>query len=137
MSLCCWCRTHFQTRSLPGGSWPFPLRWIPAVTPVRSVSASRTQGLLRLGMFLRTELPVTTHHDALLIPVPALYHDEANHPIVYLVAGVDATAADVKTGIITAEKVELLEGVKEGDTIVLTGGYGLGEKVEVKSGTGK
>ncbi len=113
-----------------------------AVDPGSNAGAVRIrianpQRLLRLGMFLKTELPVTTHHDALLIPVPALYHDEANHPIVYLVAGDDATAADVKTGIITAEKVELLDGIKEGDTIVLTGGYGLGEKAKIKSGTGR
>lgn len=101
------------------------------------IRISNPQGLLRLGMFLKTELPVTTHRNTLLIPVPALYHDEANHPIVYLAAGREATAANVKAGIITAEKVELLDGVKEGDTIVLTGGYGLGEKSKIKSGPEK
>lgn len=113
-----------------------------AVDPGTNAGAVRIrlanpQGLLRLGMFLKTELPVATHHDALLIPVPALYHDEANHPIVYLVTGDDATAAEVKTGIVTQEKVEILEGVKQGDTIVRTGGYGLGDKSKIKSGMGK
>ena len=74
-----------------------------------------------------------------LIPAQALYHDEANHPVVYRVDGESATSTDVKVGVVTPEKVEVLEGVKQGDTIVLTGGYGLGEKakIKVKSGDGK
>jgi len=113
-----------------------------AVDPGSNAGAVRIRlanphGLLRLGMFLKTELPFATHHNVLLIPVPALYHDEANHPVVYLVDGENAVAADVRTGIITPEKVEILEGVKEGDTIVLTGGYGIGEKSKIKSGNAK
>ncbi len=113
-----------------------------AVDPGNSAGAVRIRlanpkRLLRLGMFLKTELPVATHQNAVLIPVPALYRDEGNHAIVYVVAGDDATAADVKTGIVTQEKVEILEGVKDGDTIVLTGGYGLGQKSKIKSETGK
>ena len=101
------------------------------------IRLANPKGLLRLGMFLKTELPVATHQHAVFIPVPALYRDEENHRIVYVVAGDEATAVEVKTGIVTQEKVEILEGVKEGDTIVLTGGYGLGEKSKIKSGTGK
>ena len=47
-----------------------------------------------------------------------------------------ATATPVKIGVTSPEKVEILDGVKAGDAIVLTGGYGLGDKVrvEVKGG---
>ena len=101
------------------------------------IRIANPQGLLRLGMFLKTELPVAIHRNALLIPVPALYHDESNHPIVYRVNGDYAIAADVRTGIVTSEKVEILEGVNAGDTIVLTGGYGLGEKAKIRSASTK
>jgi RND family efflux transporter MFP subunit len=92
--------------------------------------------VLRLGMFLKTELALETHRQALTIPVQALYHDEQNHSVVYRVDGQNATARPVKVGVTSAEKVEILDGVKTGDAIVLTGGYGLGDKVriEVKGG---
>ena len=89
-------------------------------------------GQLRLGMFLKAEVPFSTHKDALLIPVAALYRDEDGKTVAYRVDGETATVADVKTGIANQEQVEILDGLKEGDTIVLTGGYGLGEKAQIK-----
>ena len=92
--------------------------------------------LLRLGMFLKTAVALETHHQALVIPVQALYHDEQNRSVVYRVEAQNATATAVKVGIVTPANVEILDGVKAGDAIVLAGGYGLGEKVrvEVKGG---
>jgi membrane fusion protein (multidrug efflux system) len=103
------------------------------------IRLANPRGELRLGMFLKAELPLETHAKTLLIPVQALYRDEQSHPVVYKVEGENATATDVKVGVTTPEKVEILDGVKAGDTIVLTGGYGLGEKakVKVKSGEAK
>jgi membrane fusion protein, multidrug efflux system len=87
--------------------------------------------LLRLGMFLKAQVALDTHRQALTIPVQALYHDEQNRPVVYHLDGQTASATPVKIGVITPEKVEILDGVKAGDAIVLTGGYGLGDKVRV------
>lgn len=103
------------------------------------IRLSNPQGLLRLGMFLKADLPFETHAKTLLIPAQALYHDEANNPVVYRVEGENAAATRVKIGVAAPDKVEVLDGVKQGDAIVLTGGYGLGEraKVKVKSGDGK
>lgn len=92
--------------------------------------------VLRLGMFLKTQLALETHRQALVIPAQALYHDEQNRAVVYRVDAQNAAATPVKVGITTPEKVEILDGAKAGDAIVLTGGYGLGDKVrvEVKGG---
>jgi RND family efflux transporter MFP subunit len=115
---------------------------IPApVDPGRGSGALRIGlanpgNLLRLGMFLKTELALETHHHALVIPVQALYHDEQNHPVVYRLDAQNATATPVKIGVVAPEKVEILDGVKAGDAIVLTGGYGLGDKVRVQIKTG-
>ncbi|MGH9499493.1 MAG: efflux RND transporter periplasmic adaptor subunit [Terriglobales bacterium] len=87
--------------------------------------------LLRLGMFLKTELALETHHQALVIPAPALYHDEQSRPVVYRVNGDTATATPVKIGVTTPEKVEILDGVKEGEAIVQNGGYGLADKAQI------
>jgi RND family efflux transporter MFP subunit len=100
------------------------------------IALANPGSLLRLGMFLKTELALETHRQAIVIPVQALYHDEQNRPVVYHLDAQTATATPVKLGVATPEKVEILDGVKPGDAIVLTGGYGLGDKVrvEVKSG---
>lgn len=100
------------------------------------IALANPGNVLRLGMFLKTQLALETHRQALVIPAQALYHDEQNRAVVYRVDGQNATATPVKIGVTAPEKVEILDGVKVGDAIVLTGGYGLGDKVrvEVKGG---
>jgi membrane fusion protein (multidrug efflux system) len=125
--------------AFPNTKFPGHIVAIPAaVDPGSGAGAVRIRipngsGLLRLGMFLKAEIPFATHKDALLIPVAALYRDEGGKTVVYRVAGDTATVADVKTGVANREQVEIVDGVKQGDTIVLTGGYGLGEKTRIKA----
>jgi RND family efflux transporter MFP subunit len=116
----------------------------PAVDPTTSVGLVRIRvpnadGLLRLGMFLSAQLAIDTHSHALVVPPEAVYRDEAGEPRVFVVTQDSATAVPVKLGIETKDQVELLAGAKEGDTVVLSGGYGLGDKarVRVKSGPGQ
>jgi membrane fusion protein, multidrug efflux system len=112
----------------------------PAVDPSTNVGGVRIRivnpgGLLKLGMYLNAQVQVETHKNALIIPAEAIYRDESGKPIVYEVSGGVAKVADVTPGIENSGKAEILEGVKEGDTIILSGGYGLddGTKVKVKS----
>jgi RND family efflux transporter MFP subunit len=113
----------------------------PSVDPNTGVGVARIRvpnagGSLRIGLFLNAQIPIETHKQALTAPPSAVYHDENGRTEVYLVNGDSATAVSVKVGIETQEKVELLPGdeggVKEGDTIILTGGYGLGEKAKIQ-----
>jgi membrane fusion protein (multidrug efflux system) len=109
----------------------------PSVDPATGVGLVRIRtpnpnGLLRLGMFLSAEIPIDTHARALVVPPQAIYHDEAGESRVFVVNGDTATAAPVKIGIQNIDRVELLSGVKEGDTVILTGGYGLGDKATVQ-----
>lgn len=110
----------------------------PAVDPSTNVGVVRIRitnaaGLLRLGMFLSAQAPIETHPGALAVPPPAVYRDEQNQPRVYRVTGDRAEAVPVKLGIETPTQVELLSGVREGDTVILTGGYGLGERAQVRA----
>jgi len=109
----------------------------PAVDPATGVGLVRIRvpnagGLLRLGMFLNAEVPVETHARALVVPPQAIYRDDAGQPRVFTVSGNSATASPVQLGIETKERVELLAGAKEGDSVILTGGYGLGDKATVR-----
>jgi membrane fusion protein, multidrug efflux system len=112
----------------------------PAVDPATNVGLVRIRmangaGLLRLGMFLSAAVPLETHVQALVVPPQAVYRDQSGQAHVYRVQGENAEAVPVKLGLETQGQVELLSGVKEGELIILTGGYGLPEhaKVKVKS----
>lgn len=109
----------------------------PSVDPATNVGSIRIRianpkGTLKLGMYLNAQVPVEMHANALTVPPQAIYHDSAGHTRVYEVAGDSAKAVDVKLGIDTKDRVEILSGVKAGETVVLDGGYGLGETTKIK-----
>jgi RND family efflux transporter MFP subunit len=108
----------------------------PSVDPATNSGLVRIRipnatGELRLGMFLGAQVPVETHPKALTVPAQAIYRDQDGNPRVFLVAGDTATSTAVTLGFETPDKVELLSGVKAGDSVILTGGYGLGDKAKV------
>jgi RND family efflux transporter MFP subunit len=109
----------------------------PAVDPTTNVGLVRIRianegGLLRLGMFLNAQAPLEIHAKALVVPPQAIYKDQEGQVHVYRVEGDAATAVPIKLGIETPERDEILSGVNDGDTIILTGGYGLGDKAKIK-----
>ncbi|MFZ0213866.1 MAG: efflux RND transporter periplasmic adaptor subunit [Candidatus Acidiferrales bacterium] len=109
----------------------------PAVDPATNVGTIRIRianrdGVLRLGMYLTAQVPVQTHANALTVPAEAIYHDESGQTQVYEVSGDTAKAVDVKVGIESNGRAEILDGVKPGDTLILTGGYGLGDTAKIK-----
>jgi RND family efflux transporter MFP subunit len=109
----------------------------PAVDPATNLGVVRIRianaaHLLRLGMFLSAQVPIETHKNALVAPPQAIYRDEQGKAQVYVVEGDNATAVDVELGIETQSGAEIVSGVKEGDTIILTGGYGLADKAKIK-----
>ena len=108
----------------------------PAVDPSTSqglvrIRIANAAGLLRLGMFLSAQVPIETHANALVVPPQAVYRDQQGRPHVYRVQGNQATSVPVQVGIESQDRVELLSGVQAGDTVILNGGYGLGEKAKV------
>jgi RND family efflux transporter MFP subunit len=114
----------------------------PAVDPATGVGVVRIRvpnpgGLLKIGFFMSAQVAVEHHAQALTVPPEAIYRNEANEPRVFLVNGDTATAAAVTPGIETKDRVELLasenDAVKAGDTVILAGGYGLGEKARIRS----
>ena len=92
-------------------------------------------GDLRLGMFLGAQVPVETHARTLTIPPGAIYRGEDGNARVFIVQGDTANVSEIKLGIETPDRVEVLSGVNEGDTIILAGGYGLTDKAKVALGT--
>jgi RND family efflux transporter MFP subunit len=96
------------------------------------IRIANQSGALRLGTFLSAQLAVETHAGATVVPPQAIYLDEARNPHVYRVESDTAVAIPVKVGIETPSLVELLSGPKLGDTVILTGGYGLTDKAKIR-----
>lgn len=109
----------------------------PSVDPASNsgmvrIRLGNSDRALKLGMFLAAQVPETTHHAALVVDARAIYLDAQGQPQVFRVAGDTATAASVKLGIETPDRDEILSGASEGDSVILTGGYGLGGAAKVK-----
>jgi RND family efflux transporter MFP subunit len=108
----------------------------PAVDPATNtglvrIGIANPQGVLRIGMFVSASLPIETHTGVLRVPPAAIYRDEEGRAHVYVVSGDTANSAPIELGIETNDFDELLSGLKEGDTVVLSGGYGLPEQAKV------
>ncbi|HEX8924905.1 MAG TPA: efflux RND transporter periplasmic adaptor subunit [Terriglobales bacterium] len=109
---------------------------LPAVDPATNNGTVRIQfenpnHELKLGQYLTLELPLKGSGPRLVVPKQAIYPDESGEPHVYKINGDEAESVAVRVGIQTKEKAEILSGVGEGDTLILTGGYGLPEKAKV------
>ncbi|MGD0842639.1 MAG: efflux RND transporter periplasmic adaptor subunit [Candidatus Acidiferrales bacterium] len=108
----------------------------PAVDPssgagIVRIRIANSDGTLKLGMFLTAQVAVETHADALVVAPAAIYLNDQGQPRVFRVTGETATAVPVKLGIETPNLDELLSGPAEGDSVILTGGYGLADNAKV------
>lgn len=118
----------------------FPGRVIaisPAVDPSTGVGLVRVRvpnpgGKLRLGLFLTAEIPIEKHAHALCVPPDSVYRDDSGQPRVYEVENDTAKAVSVELGIQNKDLVEITSGVKEGDTVILKGGYGLADTAKIQ-----
>ncbi|MGA8365937.1 MAG: efflux RND transporter periplasmic adaptor subunit [Candidatus Acidiferrales bacterium] len=126
------------SQSMPGENFPGRVVAIsPAVDPVTGLGLVRIRvpnpgGVLRMGVYLSADIPIETHAHALVVPPEAIYRNEAGEPRVFIVNGDTAMAVPVKLGIETKDRIELLSGVKEADTVILRGGYGLGDQAKIQ-----
>jgi RND family efflux transporter MFP subunit len=131
---------HLTSALLPGKTFNGQIVGISsAVDPVSNAGVVRIRipnggGTLRLGMFLGAQVPVETHPRALTIPAGSIYRGEDGAARVFVVQGDTANVAPVTLGLETPDRVEVLSGLNDGDTIILTGGYGLSDKAKVSVG---
>lgn len=86
--------------------------------------------LLRPNTFGEVVLEVSTHEDSLVIPQKAVLKN--SH--VFLAKGDKAEKREIKIGLQNSDFAEILQGLEEGDLVVVEGNYGLenGAELEVK-----
>ena len=89
----------------------------------------------RVGGFVKVRITTDQHHDALAIPKLALVEDGALRSV--FVAEADTVRkAEIETGLYDESHVEILEGLFEGDFVVIMGQGGLhtGSRIEALNG---
>jgi len=127
----------FQTNSQPEASFTANVvSVLPAVDPATNngtirIRIDNPKHLLKLGQYLSVTLPLKSRGQRLVVPKQTIYPNEAGEPHVYKLNGDEAEQVAVQLGIQTKDKAEIISGVNEGDTVILSGGYGLPEKSKV------
>jgi RND family efflux transporter MFP subunit len=84
---------------------------------------------LKIGMFAEAHVTLD-RHDAIVVPPAALVRT-ADTAFVYVLNGDVAQRTEVKTGLEKPDALEILSGVREGQTILTSSVYGLGEKARL------
>jgi membrane fusion protein (multidrug efflux system) len=82
--------------------------------------AENSRGLLLPGQFVRVELILETIGNAILIPTESVIPVMNGHKV-FLKEGNKAKEVTVQTGIRTNLELEILSGLKTGDTLITTG----------------
>lgn len=127
----------FETNSVPDTKFTARVvNVLPAVDPATNngtvrIRVENAKHLLKLGQYLSVDLPLKTSGPRLVVPKQSIYPNEAGEPEVYKVTGENAEQVPVQVGIQTKDKAEIVSGVNEGDTVIVSGGYGLPEKAKV------
>lgn len=91
-------------------------------------------GLLRPGMFVTAQIVIgSKEKQALIVPDSAVMKD-GNESFVYIKTGDSFKPQPVKVGLVAGDEVEILEGVKLQDQIVLRGAQQLKAEGVIKPG---
>jgi len=82
--------------------------------------AENSKGLLLPGQFVKVGLILSSVSNALLVPTEAVIPDLNNHKV-FVMEGGKAKEVKVETGMRTETKLEIISGLKPGDSLITTG----------------
>lgn len=101
------------------------LRLSPSMDPQThsfrvEVEVDNSQGLLRPGMFVRASIIAERHDDVAVVPREAVTQ-RAGRNVVFVIDGQRAVRRNVSLGLTDGDRVEVREGVKPGERVVVRG----------------
>ena len=99
-------------------------------TVVLRATASNAGGKLVAGAFARISLPLTTENGALLVPSEAVV-PELKGKKLWLVRNGKAVGTPIQTGVRTETKVQVIEGLHAGDSVIVSGVMGIRNDMQV------
>lgn len=87
--------------------------------------------LLKSGMFAKIDLALAEKTEALAIPIEAVL-EEGGKQFVFVIEGNQAFRKQVVTGVEQGQLIEVVEGLKDGDTIVVKGQGSLRDRSTIR-----
>jgi RND family efflux transporter MFP subunit len=85
----------------------------------------------RPGMMVQLSFPGETHKNSIVIPRSALLEEEGVYSV-YVLNGNRVEKREVKTGIRRKDIVEIISGLKEGESVATEKAYSLTDGMEVR-----
>ena len=97
------------------------------------VESKKPNEALKPGMTVQLSITARSDKNAMVVPATAVFKNDDGADYVVL-AGADGHAhfKTVSIGIRNAELVQITDGVKEGDSVITSGGYALPDKTQIK-----
>jgi len=127
--------SHLRVEAFPGEKFSAKVaRLRPTVDAATGTFTTTLEvdgrGKLRPGMFASVYLQTDTHNDAIVIPRKALVLDSLGDTV-YLKSNDVAVRREVRLGLRSEDSVEVLEGLAEGDLLIVIGQDGLADGTPV------
>jgi len=121
----------FPDRHFPGSI----LAIAPAVDATTNAALARIRAAnqghaLKVGMFAEAHVAVAEHANALVVPPSAIVRNTEG-TTVYVLTGDTAQRTNVEVGLEQPDAAEILSGLKEGQTVLTSSVYGLGDKAKL------
>jgi len=110
-------RTAAATGTSVNGVVTFPVR----------IALQQTAGL-RPGMNVSVRIVVLRRRGVLQVPLDAVTQNQDGDPVVTVVTGSTSLVQPVTLGLSSSTSVEIVEGLKTGDHVLLVGGQGQGQE---------
>jgi len=88
--------------------------------------------LLKPGMFARVRIIPEQNKNSLLVPTNAVVRSQTNQIVFVVDENSIARSRPVKTGLASATNIEIIEGLNEGQTVIIEGNIGLKDGTRVK-----
>jgi len=109
---------------------------IPMVDPVSraftvKVEIPNKDHRLKPGMFARVTIYPTIHKSALIVPFKSVMKREGR-AVVFVIEGTTVRLRIVTAGITNEREIEVIDGVKEGEEVVIEGHYGMADNTTVR-----
>jgi membrane fusion protein (multidrug efflux system) len=97
------------------------------------ISLKAIPALVTSGTFGNVDIKVGHHDKVVLVPKPAVFHDdELNQNFVWRIQGDSlALVTPVTVGLNDSAHAEIITGLKSGDIVATVGGYGLPDSTDV------
>lgn len=88
---------------------------------------------LKPGMFADVEIIYKEHRNVLVAPRISVLEREGKN-VLFTVEDGRAKLREVKTGVSDGEKIEIIEGLTEGESVIVEGNFGLSDGARVEVG---